>query len=179
MVERRSARAFIVLMGVVALFGDMTYEGARGLVGPYLALLGASATAVGFAAGREARAEGRAGARLRRLLRAVRSCVVGRQHRDGMVLRHVDDGARCFLRPHAARGGAFPPGRRREATKARGRAALRRAAESLGDCATVAVRAPPVTCAEISCAGELGRCVAKWTWVRRGRGSDICDRFGI
>lgn len=38
-------------MGVVALFGDMTYEGARGLVGPYLALLGASATAVGFAAG--------------------------------------------------------------------------------------------------------------------------------
>lgn len=47
----RSARKFVVLMGVVALFGDMTYEGARGLVGPYLALLGASATAVGFAAG--------------------------------------------------------------------------------------------------------------------------------
>ncbi len=38
-------------MGVVALFGDMSYEGARGLVGPYLALLGASALAVGFAAG--------------------------------------------------------------------------------------------------------------------------------
>jgi MFS family permease len=38
-------------MGFVALFGDMTYEGARGLIGPYLALLGASATAVGFAAG--------------------------------------------------------------------------------------------------------------------------------
>jgi MFS family permease len=38
-------------MGVVALFGDMTYEGARGLLGPYLALLGASAAAVGFAAG--------------------------------------------------------------------------------------------------------------------------------
>jgi MFS family permease len=46
-----SAARFIVLMGVVAMFGDMTYEGARGLVGPYLALLGASATAVGFAAG--------------------------------------------------------------------------------------------------------------------------------
>jgi hypothetical protein len=38
-------------MGVVSLFGDMAYEGARGLVGPYLGLLGASATAVGFAAG--------------------------------------------------------------------------------------------------------------------------------
>ena len=47
----KSARTFIVLMGIVALFGDMTYEGARGLVGPYLALLGASATGVGFAAG--------------------------------------------------------------------------------------------------------------------------------
>lgn len=49
--KSRDARTFIVLMGVVALLGDMTYEGARGLVGPYLALLGASATAVGFAAG--------------------------------------------------------------------------------------------------------------------------------
>jgi MFS family permease len=47
----RTAAGFIVLMGVVAMFGDMTYEGARGLIGPYLALLGASATAVGFAAG--------------------------------------------------------------------------------------------------------------------------------
>lgn len=47
----KRARAFVVLMGVVALFGDLTYEGARGLIGPYLALLGASAAAVGFAAG--------------------------------------------------------------------------------------------------------------------------------
>jgi MFS family permease len=47
----RAARAFIVLMGVVAMFGDMTYEGVRGLAGPYLGLLGASATAVGFSAG--------------------------------------------------------------------------------------------------------------------------------
>lgn len=47
----RRARAFVVTMGVVALFGDMTYEGARGLVGPYLGLLGASALGVGVAAG--------------------------------------------------------------------------------------------------------------------------------
>jgi MFS family permease len=47
----RAARAFIVLMGVVAMFGDMTYEGVRGLAGPYLGLLGASAAAVGFWAG--------------------------------------------------------------------------------------------------------------------------------
>jgi MFS family permease len=49
--QLRDARNFIVLMGVVAMFGDMTYEGARGLVGPYLGLLGASALSVGFVAG--------------------------------------------------------------------------------------------------------------------------------
>jgi hypothetical protein len=49
--RRRSATTFIVVMGVVAMFGDMTYEGARGIVGPYLGLLGASAAAIGFAAG--------------------------------------------------------------------------------------------------------------------------------
>src|SRR5215472_3957995 len=47
----RKARAFVVTMGIVSLFGDMTYEGARGLVGPYLGLLGASALGIGFAAG--------------------------------------------------------------------------------------------------------------------------------
>ncbi|HVY61606.1 MAG TPA: MFS transporter, partial [Planctomycetota bacterium] len=46
-----AAWRFVVLMGVVAMFGDMTYEGARGLVGAYLGALGASAAAVGFAAG--------------------------------------------------------------------------------------------------------------------------------
>ncbi|NYB51246.1 MAG: MFS transporter [Methanobacteriaceae archaeon] len=42
---------FIVLLGIVSLFGDMTYEGARSITGPYLALLGANAAAVGFVAG--------------------------------------------------------------------------------------------------------------------------------
>jgi MFS family permease len=47
----RRARMFVVTMGVVSLFGDMSYEGARGLVGPYLGLLGASAVAVSVSAG--------------------------------------------------------------------------------------------------------------------------------
>jgi MFS family permease len=47
----RRARTFVVAMGVVSLFGDMSYEGARGLVGPYLGLLGASAVAVSVSAG--------------------------------------------------------------------------------------------------------------------------------
>lgn len=47
----RAAIRFIVLIGIVSLFGDMTYEGARSVIGPYLAMLGASATVVGIAAG--------------------------------------------------------------------------------------------------------------------------------
>ena len=48
---RRHAVRFIALLGVVSLFADMTYEGARSITGPYLASLGASAMAVGFVAG--------------------------------------------------------------------------------------------------------------------------------
>ncbi|MDN5346360.1 MAG: hypothetical protein PWQ73_882 [Petrotoga sp.] len=38
-------------MGIVSLFADITHEGARSLIGPYLGLLGASATAVGIISG--------------------------------------------------------------------------------------------------------------------------------
>ena len=48
---KRSALKFVVLLGVVSLFADMTYEGARSITGPYLALLGASATVVGIVSG--------------------------------------------------------------------------------------------------------------------------------
>jgi MFS family permease len=48
---RASALRFIVLIGVVSLFADMTYEGARSITGPYLAVLGASATGVGIVSG--------------------------------------------------------------------------------------------------------------------------------
>jgi len=46
-----TALKFVVLLGVVSLFADMTYEAARSITGPYLALLGASGTIVGFVAG--------------------------------------------------------------------------------------------------------------------------------
>ena len=48
---KRSALIFVVSLGVVSLFADMTYEGARSITGPYLALLGASATVVGIVSG--------------------------------------------------------------------------------------------------------------------------------
>lgn len=48
---RKQAIRFAVLLGVVSLFSDVTYESARSLNGPYLAMLGASATAVGVISG--------------------------------------------------------------------------------------------------------------------------------
>jgi len=42
---------FIILFGIVAMFGDIIYEGARSVTGPYLYILGASALTVGFVAG--------------------------------------------------------------------------------------------------------------------------------
>lgn len=50
-VPKRIALKFVLLLGVVSLFADMTYEGARSVSGPYLAVLGASGTAVGVVAG--------------------------------------------------------------------------------------------------------------------------------
>jgi len=48
---KKTAMGFIVVMGIVSLFADITHEGARSLIGPYLGLLGASATAVGIISG--------------------------------------------------------------------------------------------------------------------------------
>lgn len=48
---RSHALKFIILLGIVSLLADMTYEGARSITGPYLAILGANAVIVGFVAG--------------------------------------------------------------------------------------------------------------------------------
>lgn len=48
---RSRALRLILLLGLVSLLADVTYEGARSIVGPYLAILGASAFAVGFVSG--------------------------------------------------------------------------------------------------------------------------------
>lgn len=46
-----SAMTFILLFGIVSLFSDMTHEGASSIRGAYLALMGASAGAIGFISG--------------------------------------------------------------------------------------------------------------------------------
>ena len=47
----KAALVFIVLIGTVSLFADMTYEGARSITGPYLSTFGVTGTLVGFIAG--------------------------------------------------------------------------------------------------------------------------------
>ncbi|MDD1727737.1 MAG: MFS transporter, partial [Methanospirillum sp.] len=49
--EFRSAYRIIILLGIVALCGDIIYEGARSISGPYLLSLGASAMLIGTITG--------------------------------------------------------------------------------------------------------------------------------
>ena len=49
--NRRAAIGFIVCLGIVSLFADMTYEGAHSIIGPYLGDLGASIATIAFISG--------------------------------------------------------------------------------------------------------------------------------
>ncbi len=49
--QKKAAFKLILLFGLVSLFGDMVYEGARSVNGPYLKTLGANAAIVGLVAG--------------------------------------------------------------------------------------------------------------------------------
>lgn len=69
----RAALRFVVIVGVLSLFADLTYESARALNGPYLAVLGASATAVGVISG--------GGELLGYLVRFVSGFLANRTHR--------------------------------------------------------------------------------------------------
>jgi len=48
---KKTAIRLILLFGIISLLGDIIYEGARGVNGPYLQTLGASAAIVGLVAG--------------------------------------------------------------------------------------------------------------------------------
>jgi MFS family permease len=49
-VKSRAAK-FVLLVGVMSFFADFTYEASRGIIGPYLAVLGTSAAAVAIVTG--------------------------------------------------------------------------------------------------------------------------------
>lgn len=48
---KKAAFAFVLTMGIVSLFSDMTHEGAASIIGAYLSLAGASAAVIGFVSG--------------------------------------------------------------------------------------------------------------------------------
>src|SRR3989338_10639684 len=49
--SRKAAFQLIIIFGLVSLFGDIVYEGARSVNGPYLKTMGVSAAIVGLVAG--------------------------------------------------------------------------------------------------------------------------------
>lgn len=49
--SRESAVRFIIALGIISLFADVTYEGARSVNGPFLGILGAGPAIIGFVAG--------------------------------------------------------------------------------------------------------------------------------
>ena len=50
-INRTKALKLIILFGIISLFGDLIYEGARSVNGPYLEILGANAAIIGLIAG--------------------------------------------------------------------------------------------------------------------------------
>jgi MFS family permease len=50
-ISKLTALKFIILIGIVSLFADITYQGANSIKGPFLSILGANATTVGIVAG--------------------------------------------------------------------------------------------------------------------------------
>ena len=72
-VSRESAIRFIVALGTISLFADITYEGARSINGPFLGTLGAGAAVVGIVSG--------AGELIGYLLRLAGGVAADRTHR--------------------------------------------------------------------------------------------------
>jgi MFS family permease len=50
-IAQGTALRLVILLGLVSLFADVTYEGARSVTGPFLAVLGATGTIVGIVSG--------------------------------------------------------------------------------------------------------------------------------
>lgn len=69
---------FVLIIGIVNLFADMTYEGARSITGPFLESLGASALAVGVIAG--------GGELLGYVLRSIAGYVADKTHKYWLVI---------------------------------------------------------------------------------------------
>src|SRR5262247_124146 len=90
---------FVFTIGIVNLFADMTYEGARSIMGPFLESLGASALAVGVIAG--------GGELFGYVLRSVAGFVTDKTHRYWIVV-FVGYVLNMLVVPALALAGSWP-----------------------------------------------------------------------
>jgi len=113
---------FVMIVGIVNLFADMTYEGGRGIAGPFLGLLGASATVVGFVAG--------FGELLGYSLRSVSGYIADKTHRYWAVI-FVGYAVNMLAVPALALAGNWPAAAVLIIAERTGRAIRRPAVEAM------------------------------------------------
>src|SRR5881394_1160955 len=90
---------FVLTIGIVNLFADMTYEGARSITGPFLQSLGATALAVGLIAS--------GGELFGYVLRSVAGYVADKTHRYWIVI-FVGYALNMLVVPALALAGNWP-----------------------------------------------------------------------
>jgi predicted MFS family arabinose efflux permease len=118
----RLAFRFVVIIGIVNFFADMTYEGARSIIGPFLGSLGASATIVGVVAG--------LGEMAGFGLRSVTGYLADKTHRY-WTLAFVGYAVNMFAVPAMALAGNWPMAAALIIAERTGRAIRRPAMESM------------------------------------------------
>jgi predicted MFS family arabinose efflux permease len=118
----KTAFRFVLIIGIVNLFADMTYEGGRGIVGPFLGYLGASATIVGFVAG--------LGDLLGYSLRSISGYIADRTHRYWVVI-FVGYAINMLAVPALALAGNWPVAAALIIAERTGRALRRPAVEAM------------------------------------------------
>ena len=117
-----TALTFVLLIGIVNLFADFTYEGGRSIMGPFLGTLGASATVVGFVAG--------FGELLGYSLRSVSGYLADKTHRYWIVT-YVGYAVNMLAVPALALAGSWPLAATLMIAERTGRAIRRPAVETM------------------------------------------------
>ncbi len=117
-----TALTFVLLIGVVNLFADFTYEGGRSIMGPFLETLGASAFIVGVVAG--------LGELLGYSLRSVSGFLADKTHRYWIVT-FVGYSINMLAVPALALAGIWPVAAALMIAERTGRAIRRPAVESM------------------------------------------------
>ena len=97
--SKSTALRFVLIIGIVNLFADLTYEGARSITGPFLGILGASAAAVGTVAG--------FGELVGYALRSVTGYVADKTHRYWVVV-FIGYAINMLAVPALALAGSWP-----------------------------------------------------------------------